>query len=103
MIRVGRLTTALAVSALLSSAAVAQEGAPVLFEIEGEKPSYLFGTFQPAFKSTSELPAVVSEKLGAVDAVLEETVQDQQAVQKYLFLEGGKTLKELQEEALESA
>jgi len=104
MIRLARLTTAFAVTALLiptvTSTAAAQD-APLLFEIEGEKPSYIFGMFHRAFKETSELPAVVAEKLGGVDMILEENKQpDREKLQKYLMIPEGKTLKDVLPEDL---
>lgn len=95
MIRFGTCA-ALALSALLcSTPALAQDGAPFLWKIEGETPSYLFGTFSPAFESTSKLHPAVKTHLAAMDEVLDESEQNQEAVQKFLYLEQGKSIKDV--------
>jgi len=71
---------------------------PLLWEIEGDKPSYLYGSIHLAKEEVLTLPDVVMDKLNEVDAVYTEIKLDEETqmyVLQMSILSDGQTLDDL--------
>jgi len=93
------------VALLLAMACLAQGCAPrpFLWQLEGEKPSYLFGTIHLPDKRVLDLPPSVTDAFTASDAVYTEIPMDlatQLKISASILLPEGETLDELVPEDL---
>jgi uncharacterized protein YbaP (TraB family) len=71
---------------------------PLLWEIEGDNPSYLYGSIHLAKEEVLTLPDVVMDKLNEVDAVYTEIKLDEETqmyVLQMSILSDGQTLDDL--------